>query len=921
MPVEKAQSSPYDNGMNKLLSFSTRHSGLWLLLIMIITALFATQISKITIDTTTQRLISEDDPDRIQYYETQKIFGSDEVLTIVIEDPKLFSFEKLNLVKSQLIHFQLMPELKRIESLFNTNGFYNDEENTLITTPIFDTIPEDEQKIKELVNIALDNPLFYRTLINGNGNSLAIHLYPDEKLSKKSDFNDNLIRKVEGLIAPFKETMEDVYLVGTPVINTTIKNTMLSDSVITFPMAVIIMAILLYFIYGSLNSSIIPLITGTLSVAWSLGLMGLLDIPIQLLFTAIPVILVVVGSTEDTHIMSGYLDGLEQHKSRSLAIESLSRRLSVPILLTSITTVLGFSTIMLNEVIMLKEFGLITTISLIFNFFITIIIVPMYLKYFGERKRVEKKSSRLSNAFIKKTIDFSLKICTQYRKETIFLVGFIVLASAYLAKDLVADNNPLHSLKDSSPVKINLDKLTQNFSGNDQLFITLTSKNSDESAPFKKSKNLQLMADIESLIKDQGVFDTSRSLSSLVSLINREMNYDSGLGYSIPQNDQLINQYMLFLSYDDKEKYVTSDYKTANIVVWYQISSSDEKLQAVAELEEDIRQILNGTDLEFNITGRSILVANAAQTIIESQIQSLFTILLFVFVIIWLLFADIKLALVSLVPNIVPIFCLFGLMGLFNIPLDFVTCNIAAIAIGIAVDDTLHFFAKFNQSMKNTYNQTKALRETLEIEVRPILSTSVVLTIGMFTLMSSEFVTIIYFGLFTGIVIMLALVADLILTPLFLVAIGVKSADTIFDRLSVRVSDRLKYECQAFKGLDGKEIKKILLRGRIVELKTDRPPSEIKIEDYSILLQGEVNICRRSTRAQDHQSESKFVSIAQIGPSSVIPAMREEIYLEALSPAKVLLIGPAYLQELQIVDPELSTKLEANLELISERGL
>jgi uncharacterized protein len=903
--------------MTKLLFFSTRHSWFWLLITLSLTAYFAQHAQNVKIDTTTQRLMSANDPDRSVYYAAQEKFGSDEILSIVFDDPDLFTPEKLTLIHERLYLLQLLPEVYKLESAFNTNNFYNNEEDILETIPLFDQIPSDIEEILKAIDIGRNNPLFFNTLISAERSSLALHLYSSSDVLDDPAFAERFVLKVQDWIDPIKEQFKDVFIIGGPKLNVVIKETMLRDVSVNFPLSLVVICILLYFIVGTWNASFVPIVTGCLSLVWTLGTLSLLDIPVQLLFTAIPVILVVIGSTEDTHIISGYLDGLEKSNKRILAIELMSHRLSSPILLTSITTAIGFSTIMINEVIMLKEFGLITSLSILYNFFITITIVPIFLKYFGTTKRPEKKNSRLGDRFISWSTSKTLLVATSYRREAVVAIVLVCALSAFYARYLKADNDPLNSLKESSELKQNLRKMTRYFTGNDTFFITLTAREG-QIADFKTYPFLHLVEDIQIKVDEQGDFDTSRSLASLISLINRELNQTEHNQFYVPDNNALISQYLLFLSIDDKEKYVTSDYKEANIVVWYQLSSSEEKLKAIRKLETTVNEMLSDTPIKAKITGRSILVAKAAETIISSQIKSLALIILCVFVIIGVLFWDLKLAFLSLIPNTIPILFLFGVLGATGIPLDFVTCNIAAIAIGIAVDDTIHFLSKFNQAMKNHHDQYLALKETLQIEMRPILSTSIALSLGLFTLALSDFVTIIEFGILTGIVILLALVADLVLTPLFLMLFGVKSANTLFDRLSVRINHRLKFDCMAFRNLDYDEIRRLILRGKVMELK---PTQIVALQDddsFTIMLEGEAHLQKSNQRAQTTQ-EARVFNLAKLKPTACLPPVKG-YQVEAITIVKILVISPNYLRELGLLDYDLFEKLSQNLDQIKAQG-
>jgi len=188
-----------------------------------------------------------------------------------------------------------------------------------------------------------------------------------------------------------------------------------------------------------------------------------------------------------------------------------------------------------------------------------------------------------------------------------------------------------------------------------------------------------------------------------VALVHREMT-GSTSNYRIPAKDELIPQYLLFLQRSDTERYVTADYQKANIIIRHRIHSSYDFKRALDVLRKKTEEIL-GEDLKFFITGEEALISLSADSMSGGQILSLSVMIFFIFSVMSILFVNYKAGLLSIVPNTLPILFLFGVMGWFGVPLNTGTALIAAIAIGIAVDDTIHFMVRYNQEMKNQINR------------------------------------------------------------------------------------------------------------------------------------------------------------------------------------------------------------------------
>ncbi|MEF3255790.1 MAG: MMPL family transporter, partial [Deferribacterales bacterium] len=234
----------------------------------------------------------------------------------------------------------------------------------------------------------------------------------------------------------------------------------------------------------------------------------------------------------------------------------------------------------------------------------------------------------------------------------------------------------------------------------------------------------------------------------------------------------------------------------------------------ISDLKEFITKNISSS-LKIKFTGENILVNAAADTIAAGQAWSITLILFIIFTIMSISFLNIKAGILSLIPNLIPIFFAFGLMGYLGIDLNVGTAMIAAISIGIAVDDTIHLMVRYNSELKKQNDQDLAIKETIHSEVTPAISTSIALTLGFLVLVFSNFLPVIHFGWLSATVMLIALFSDLIVTPLFLYKTRLI---TLWDMLNFKLKNSV-FKSELFIGMKKWQVKKLILSSKIKEFK------------------------------------------------------------------------------------------------------
>ncbi|MBT7611386.1 MAG: MMPL family transporter [Bacteriovoracaceae bacterium] len=893
---------------------------------VIVTLLFLcifsiTRIPLIKIDPTIQKMLSEDHPEKLFYKNTEYKFTSDVITSIYIRDKNLFLPKKISLLEKLTWKFADIKEIYRVESLFSSPNFYSDGD-MLSTVPLFDPVPETQEEMNKLVNIGLNNPLFKNQFLSPDKQSMTIVLYA-EKGNHDVEYYRRYAKAVDAELKPLKKEFDQIFQLGIPKLSDHVTNGMINDQITFIPFAVLVVSLLLLIGLKTLNASMLPILTGTVSVLWTMAFMTFFNIEAQILISTVPIILFIIGSTEDCHMISEYMEGLHAEKNNLKAIDYMAKKVGLAITLTTITTVIGFLSITFNKIILLREFAIVAASGLALNFIVTATLTPVYLRYFGESKPRNSTREGMTANFYKRLSKILLNLSKDHKAKVCLIVLMLSLFGIWQGTKVHTDIDNLTVLKKSDPFIKQVNLMNENYKGGINNLLVVFKSDGDK--PFKKAKAMKKIFEIHNHIDDNWKDGVSQSLAGTLALINRELNGGDQSQYKIPDQDNLISQYMLFLSKDDWEAYITPDYKEMNLIIRHKVSSSVEIDKVLKRLTADFKKILTGSDITFKFTSAMVVQTVAAKTLVNSQLKGIFLILLFIFVIIWILFLDIKAALLSLIPNIMPVIGLFGFMGFFDIALDIGTSIIATIAIGVATDDTLHFFTRYNDCLKIYDDRIQAMRHTLQEEIKPVMTTSISLAIGLAILGLSNFRPIVEFGILSSVTMIFALLSDLIVTPMLLLTTNQKEFISILDVYTQKPKPSFLSQSSLLNHIKYSEAKTLFLMGLLEEISPDEGFNIIheNPENHYLITDGIVHVEKKGKqRSSDTKDTGQVngdseinIEFAILGPGTLISQKRIDqfTHLTIKDSVTLLLINKNLLKRISVKNKNLNLKLTSNL--------
>jgi hypothetical protein len=366
------------------------------IILAVITLLAAAGLPRLTVDTGFDSLIPASDPARQVYQRVMSEFGSDNKTIIYIRDPKLWTPQQLARLETLHRGIEALRDVTRIDSLFTLHTV--DSANGKVSAkPVLRTAPKTLEEAIAARDSAMRNPLYLGNFFSNDGNVMAM-VVSAMNVDEDPEFSRRLYTSLEGLLAQNRGHFEQMVQVGPPRITVELKDALFEDFILLGPLSALILVAAIVLFLRSWMAAMIPLITAGVTIIWTFGLLGWLGIPVNILSAMLPSLIIVIGSTEDTHMVAAFFRGMtDDHKDpRGEAIGYMARHLGIPVVLTVLTTVLGFGSNLFTDIGLIQQFAFASTFGMLANGFITMLMVPMLLSWLGPERRIEIEASKAS---------------------------------------------------------------------------------------------------------------------------------------------------------------------------------------------------------------------------------------------------------------------------------------------------------------------------------------------------------------------------------------------------------------------------------------------------------------------------------------------------------------------------------------------
>ncbi len=731
------------------------HQPLWpLLAIAVITLLLAWQLPRLSFKTTVYDLIIEDLPQARNYRDFRDLFGSDELIRMVIKADDILDSVTFAKVAQLSQAAGEIPGVRRIISLAEVKKSID---------------PRNEWKMAKFAAMLTPVSLFDRNLISEDHQTTIITLVLGIGADKAA-----VIQAARQLMATGGKTLQ-VYQIGMPLVSEALAHYSQQDFLQLTPVCLLVIAILLFLLFRSLHCLLLPLACVALSLVWTFGIMALAGISVSMLTIIVPVFLIAVGTAYCLHICSEYLVQAQNQQSVEAAIQATFGRLAFPVTLAVLTTIFGIGSLVTSHIEAIKEFagfaciGMVCLLVMVLNFFPAMLALLPLPKSKGYGVAAME---RLFDRVLARIVTLNL-----HHQKTCLLVIGVVLVICITGLFLIrVETNPVAFFKANTTVSRNFHNIYQQMSGSFPMHVVMSGPAEDY---FEDTSNVAEIARLQVFLESFPGVDKTISFADYLKLVNYSYNRFDPEFYALPEDRyemrMLVNNFKILLGNDMLQRFMSADMRQANILMLTHISSSRQFLQVKHQIMDHVAVDFD-RHLTCEVTGLGMVIAASSQLLTVGQVKSLSISLILIFIVMVALFLSSKVGLIAVVPNLFPILVNFGIMGLLGIPLSVATSLIASVAIGLAVDDSIHYLVRYNTEFKKDLNKDRAMQTTLMAVGRPIIFTTLTIGIGFSVLLFSHFQPTAIFGLLMVITMIAALVGDLILLPTLLMHVELVTA-------------------------------------------------------------------------------------------------------------------------------------------------
>jgi len=709
------------------------------------TAIWILFIPSLKIDFSIEHLFSKNDPAVERYFSFRDSFGrEDNVITIIYEPDDGLRKELFVELEGLVYEIEDLPEVKNVLSIFSLSDL---DENAWIG----DLYNEDEtwdknSVLKKLKYIQSDPSIGSRVLSKDLEYGAIIITLSDQANNHKD--RTNLMDRIKDLTV---ETSPEWTYSGVSVLRTEYVRYMLRDNFIFLPPIALILITMLSYIFRSWVFVLLPMITVLTTVLWLLGFMGLVGLEINIMTYVVPTLLFIIGVSDAIHIQARFRENMAKDNSspkESMLITMM--QMSKVIFLTSLTTAIGFIALTTTSINIVQEFGLEIALGVMIAWFISILVVPSGIMLF---RAFDNKNRSTFSPLLYWLAD------TIPRRPWLFITIPLIISFTmiYKIKDVSTDASLMDDLRPKNKLYQDL-KFTEKYFGGVLPFEVLISIDPSNNKKIIEPEIFPYIDKVESLLRSEMEESRFFSLSTFLRSVKRIRGDDVEAIYSQEMIERIIEEQ----SKQDL-KLVSNDKKMTRVTGLIENKTSSEMKKIYNKLDS----LSNSFPpyLSIECTGTTVVALRTNDYLVQSLVNSLGLALFFISIVMAVMFKARSILFASLVTNLIPIFTILGIIAWFGVSIRPPTAMTFAVALGIAVDDSLHFLLRYRKELRQGMNRVEAIKSTIINTGSALMITTTILVSGFSILLFSAFLPTYQFGLLSASMIGVALLCDITLLP------------------------------------------------------------------------------------------------------------------------------------------------------------
>lgn len=729
------------------------------LTLVVVTAVLGLGIPKMEKENGVKALLATDNSDYQFFEEMEDLFGATDQMVIGLTfNNSVYTEESLSII-DELTTFLEMDEFIEEEDVLSLASieYIDGSDQELVVDNLYgeEIIPEDVQRKVR------DSDMLRGKIVSSDEKSSVIIVTINSDVSFNGEILKELVTRVDSKILKLRERNNSVsiYRSGMVSVKHATSEYMEKDLTVMFPIAILIVMLILLVLLRSISGMIIPLLVTLFSVIWTLGLKGWLNSPLTMAETTIPIMLIAIGCADGVHIISEYLLFSRQGLSVKDAVQKTMKNLTLPVILTSLTTSLGFLSLITAPGVSVRNMGIFLGFGVLTAMLFSLLFIPAILSFRREKsvKKVRKTGVLDLSGSIRGVINNKFLVITiSILFLTLSIIGMI---------NVKVETDQVIFLKENNPLRLATEKIQQSLGGVNSLDVIISG---DEDS-LKDPEVLKFMENL------QDYAEQSESVGYTLSLINyiKEINYqfmEKTPEYnSLPDSSAVISN-LLFLyemgGGEKLEKVVNDDYSMGKVA----IRLNDTTQESIERLVDDLTIWINQNrpdNIETNFTNDYIRIV-MGNLIVEGQIKSFITTLIAILLLLSIIFRSPVSGFLTALPVIIAVCFNFAIMWLTGTTLNIGTSIIASVGMGVGIDYSIHFFQRYKNIYLETGDNEQSIISAFNESLTPILSNALAVGIGFLTLLFSNYYIIAGIGWITALSMFTTAICALFVLPAFL---------------------------------------------------------------------------------------------------------------------------------------------------------
>ncbi len=864
--------------------------------------------SRLVIDPSSEVLFPAGGDARRLYERSRRMLGGDDPIVVAVGFDDLFRRDNLERVRAITDALEGIDGVDRVLSLATAPNV-RAVESDVVVDPFLQDLPQSPEELDALRDSLLRNPLYRGVLTSEDGRTTAFLVYLED-MSDQAFVRSGIDAKIAEA-AELRAGEARIWLSGFPHFKASMNAALRRTLAIALPFVVLFIVGALYLAFRSLRGIVVPLTAIVLSLLNTCAGIVLLGGSLNVITTIVPPLILTLGFAYTMHVLFDYYavlrrradSGAPPAESREVVKEAL-HEVSVPVLITGITTAAGFLALTISPIPAIHQFGIYSLMGVAITVAASLLVAPALLATLplphalpaeGATDRLDALARSLA------------RVAVRRRPVVIGVAIFVLVLCVAGATRIHVASRFIDSFKRSSPVRQDFEAINARLGGANAIQVLLEAESRNA---LLEPDTARAVHGFQAWLEEQPEVGRVSSYVDYLMLLNRAFHDDDPAHFAIPDRARLSSQLLFLGASDESGRMLDAEGRIANLTVMSRVSDSGQVRDLVARMQERLAALPAG--VRSDVTGNMVLVSSAVNQAARGQWESLLFAFAIIYGVLALLFTSIRVGLIALLPNALPIAAYFGVLGFSGIALNTSTALVGCLALGIAVDDTIHYFARFSQEARRLGDELEATRATLRGLIHPVTYTTLGLCFGFLVLTLTELRPQIEFGALAAFTLAAAWAVDVTLSPALCAKLRIV---TLYDLVTLDLGEEPQRSIPLFADLSSRQARVFTLMSDIRELSggeslmREGEPAE----DVFVVLNGElVAWIERDGRRIDLSKMSRGDTIGEIGHF----ARRRTANVDALCDARLIRFEDQDLDLILRRRPRIAARVFRNLNRI-----